>query len=106
MTDFPTKRTIVACPSIIELAKVYTLADVSMKLGVGYSTCTKYVKTGVAPATAERLAKFLVQKTNGGRPANDARHALIMVKVPHQKLELVKTFLKGADVKYSHFEMD
>ena len=104
-TDYQHNRAMYGpCPNIIQFNYLTKgLGDTATKLGVGYSTLSKYIAKNKAPVAVEKLAGYMLKEKTGGKQGSTT-NSLLMVKVPESKLELIKTFLKGADVRYSHFK--
>lgn len=74
-------------------------AEAGEHLSVSPGALGQYLKDNSAPEVIEKLARRMQEdheSKNG--------HRLLFVRVPHPKLDLVMTFLKGAGVKFMQFE--
>jgi len=101
MTTREASKKHIRADNMMELGKTMPMDEVARRLGVGYSTLSRYKSLGLAPPTVEILAGMLLKKRGG---KDHTATNLVVAKIPDNQLEMITAMFKGLNIQYRHFK--
>lgn len=94
----------VPCPNVITLSREVGSDKAAHLLGVAVSTLANYRSKQTAPKSVEKAATFELEKRGNIEPTGNSRalvpaNELLLLRCTPDKVDLLMTFLKGAEIR-------